>query len=147
MPINPITLESISDSDFAILRQITSKYLNISPDGSSFSLIPNTCADLDRDAKQILNKLNELRKIQDSQTQIDFLMFANKLVLNKFNQYSCRNRIEDTRVDNAGIENTKYAIKSEQSVLGKSNSQANVYLIIGGVVILSSLLILLGNKK
>jgi hypothetical protein len=95
------------------------------------------------------DNIDELIKYnaEGNQLKIDFLMFAQKLIYTKFLDFDCRNRIENTRLDTTGTETTKFAIKSEQSVLGKSNSETNTYLVIGGLVILSTLVILLTNKK
>jgi len=145
--INPINLRPMSNDEFAIFKAVASKYLYISSNGRSQRVLANTCIDLDRDIKLISEDLVRFRTQSNMQTQINFLMYANKLVLSRFNQYDCRNRIEDTRLDTAGTETTKFAIKSEQSVLGKSNSETNTYIVIGGLVILSTLVILLTNKK
>ena len=145
--LNPISAIPMSNDELNVYKAVTSKYLNTNYNNNTITVKSNNCKDLDVDAKQILDELVVLRKSQDKQTNIDFLMFANKLVLDKFNSYDCRNRIEDTRLDDAGNVNTKYSIKSEQSVIGKSNSETNIYLIIGGLVIISTLAILLTNKK
>jgi hypothetical protein len=145
--INPINLRPMSNDEFAIFKAVASKYLHISPNGRSQRVLANTCIDLDRDIKLISEDLVRFRTQSNTQTQINFLMYANELVLRKFNQFDCRNRIENTRLDTTGTETTKFAIKSEQSVLGKSNSETNTYLVIGGLVILSTLVILLTNKK
>ena len=144
---NPINLKPMSNEEFNIFKLVASKYLYISPNGGSKGVISNTCIDLDKDAKQILDELVVLRNSQDKQVHINFLVYANRLVLNKFNIFNCRNRIENTRLDEAGNVSTKFSIKSEQSVIGKSNSQTNVYIVIGGLVILSTLVILLTNNK
>jgi len=143
---NPITLNPMSNAEFDILKEVTSKYLRISPNGASYSVLSNNCIDLDRDAKKIIDELVVLNK-EGKQAHINFLMFANKLILDKFNQYSCRNRIEDTRLDDVAIVSTTSAIKAEKSVLGKSNSEITTYSVIGALIILSTLVILLTNKK
>ena len=137
----------MSNEEFNVLKSVASKYLHISPNGASYYVLANNCVDLDKDAKKIIDELAVLRKSQDKQLQINFLMFANTLILDKFNQYDCRNRIEETRIDTAGSTSTQFAIKSEQSVLGKSNKEVNGYIIIGSLVLVSVLAILLTNKK
>lgn len=134
----------MTNEELAIYKLVTDKYLIT--DYNRVQAKSNNCIDLDKDAKKMSDELIEFRK-QNKQTHINFLMYANKLVLGKFNNFDCRNRIEDTRLDTAGVEATKFAITSEQSVLGKSNSETNIYLVIGGLVILSTLIILLTNKK
>jgi hypothetical protein len=145
--VNPVNLRTMSNEEFNVLKLVASKYLHISPNAGNYRVLANTCVDLDKDAKKIIDELAVLRKSQDKQLHIDFLMFANKKVLDKFNQYDCRNRIEETRIDTAGSTSTKFAIKSEQSVLGKSNKEVNGYIIIGSLVLVSVLVILLTNKK
>jgi len=144
---NPINLKPMSNEEFNIFKSVASKYLKISDERGFYGVKANNCIDLDKDAKQILDELVVLRKSKDKQVHINFLAYANGMVLNKFNLFNCRNRIENTRLDEAGNVNTKYSIKAEQSVLGKSNSQTNIYIVIGGLVILSTLVILLTNKK
>jgi len=145
--LNPINLQPMSNDELAIFKAVASKYLYMSANGRSRRVLANTCVDLDRDIKLISEDLVRFRAQNNMQTHINFLMYANELVLSKFNQFDCRNRIEETRLDTAGTETTKFAIKSEQSVLGKSNSETNTYLVIGGLVIISTLVILLTNKK
>lgn len=147
MLLNPINLQPMSNSEFAIFKAVASKYLYISPNGKSVRVLANTCADLDRDIKLISEELNEFRKRQDKQTQINFLMYANELVFQRFNQFSCRDKIEETRIEDTAQSITKFAITQEKSVLGKSSKENTVYIIIGSLVVLSSLLILLKSKK
>jgi hypothetical protein len=145
--INPINLKPMSNGEFAIFKAVASKYLHISPNGRSQRVLANTCTDLDRDIKLISQELTEFRKRQDMQTQINFLMYANKLVLAKFDQFDCRDRIEQTRIEDMAKTITKSAITQEKSVLGKSSKENTVYIIIGSLVVLSSLVILLKSKK
>lgn len=147
MLINPINLQPMSNGEFAIFKAVTSKYLYISPNGRSQRVLANTCIDLDRDLKKISEELNEFRKTQDKQTHINFLMYANKLVLRKFDQFDCRDRIEQTRIEDMAQTITKSAITQEKSVLGKSSKENTVYIVIGSLVVLSSLVILLKSKK
>jgi hypothetical protein len=145
--LNPINLRPMSNDEFAIFKAVASKYLYISANGRSRRVLANTCVDLDRDIKLISEDLVRFRAQNNMQTHINFLMYANELVLSKFNQFDCRNRIEETRLDTAGTETTKFAITQEKSVLGKSSKENTVYIIIGSLVVLSSLLILLKSKK
>lgn len=137
----------MSNDEFAIFKAVTSKYLHISPNGRSQRVIANTCVELDRDIKLISEELTEFRKRQDKQTEINFLMYANKLLLAKFDQFTCRDRIEQTRIDEMAQTITKSVINQEKSVLDKSSKENTVYIIIGSLVVLSSLVILLKSKK
>ena len=147
MLINPINLKPMSNSEFAIFKAVTSKYLHISPNGRSQRVLANTCIDLDRDIKLISEELTEFRKRQDKQTEINFLMYANKLLLAKFDQFTCRDRIEQTRIDDMAQTITKSVINQEKSLLDKSSKETTVYMIIGSLVVLSALVILLKSKK
>lgn len=147
MLINPINLKPMSNDEFAIFKAVTSKYLHISPNGSSQRVLANTCIDLDRDIKLISEDLVRFRTQSNKQTQINFLMYANDLLLTKFDQFSCRDKIEQTRIDDMAQTITKSAITQEKSVLGKSSKENTVYIIIGSLVVLSSLVILLKSKK
>lgn len=137
----------MSNGEFAIFKAVASKYLHISPNGRSQRVLANTCVDLDRDIKQISEELTQFRKQTDKQTHINFLMYANELVLRKFDQFDCRDRIEQTRIEDMAQTITKSAITQEKSVLGKSSKENTVYIVIGSLVVLSSLVILLKSKK
>lgn len=147
MLINPINLQPMSNGEFAIFKAVASKYLHISPNGRSQRVLANTCVDLDRDIKQISEELTQFRKQTDKQTHINFLMYANELVLRKFDQFDCRDRIEQTRIEDMAQTVTKSAITQEKSVLGKSSKENTIYIVIGSLVVLSSLVILLKSKK
>lgn len=137
----------MSNGEFAIFKAVASKYLHISPNGRSQRVLANTCVDLDRDIKQISEELTQFRKQTDKQTHINFLMYANELVLRKFDQFDCRDRIEQTRIEDMAQTVTKSAITQEKSVLGKSSKENTIYIVIGSLVVLSSLVILLKSKK
>jgi hypothetical protein len=145
--LNPINLNPMSNEELNIYKLVTSKYLNTDIKAGKTSVIANTCIDLDRDLKKISEELTEFRKTQNKQTHINFLMYANDLLLTKFDQFSCRDRIEQTRIDDMAQTITKSAITQEKSVLGKSSKENTVYIIIGSLVVLSSLVILLKSKK
>lgn len=147
MLINPINLQPMSNDEFAIYKAVASKYLYISPNGNINRVLANTCIDLDRDLKKISEELTEFRKTQDKQTHINFLMYANKLLLEKFDRFNCRDRIEQTRIEDMAQTITKSAITQEKSVLDKSSKENTVYIVIGSLVVLSSLIILLKSKK
>lgn len=137
----------MSNDEFAIFKAVTSKYLYISPNGRSQRVLANTCVDLDRDIKLISEDLVRLRTQSNTQTQINFLMYANKLLLEKFDRFNCRDRIEQTRIEDMAQTITKSAITQEKSVLDKSSKENTIYIVIGSLVVLSSLIILLKSKK
>lgn len=145
--LNPINLKPMSNEELNIYKLVTSKYLNTDIKAGKTSVIANTCIDLDKDLKKISEELTEFRKRQDKQTHINFLMYANKLLLEKFDRFNCRDRIEQTRIEDMAQTITKSAITQEKSVLNKSSKETTVYIVIGSLVVLSSLIILLKSKK
>ena len=145
--LNPINLNPMSNEELNIYILVTSKYLNTDIKAGKTSVIANTCIDLDKDLKKISEELTEFRKRQDKQTHINFLMYANKLLLEKFDRFNCRDRIEQTRIEDMAQTITKSAITQEKSVLNKSSKETTVYIVIGSLVVLSSLIILLKSKK
>ena len=148
MLINGLDRKDLSSEQFNLLKSITSKYLYISPNGYYYRPLGNTCIDLDRDVKKITDEVNLLRvKEPNNQLKISFLLFAKEQVLNKYNLNDCRNKIEETRFDESGKVITKYAIKSEKKVLGKSNLENNIYILIGATVFITAMIILLKKKK
>lgn len=145
--LNPINLNPMSNEELNIYKLVTSKYLNTDIKAGKTSVIANTCIDLDKDLKKISEELTEFRKTQNKQTHINFLMYANKLLLEKFDRFNCRDRIEQTRIEDMAQTITKSAIAQEKSVLNKSSKETTVYIVIGSLVVLSSLIILLKSKK
>lgn len=145
--LNPINLNPMSNEELNIYILVTSKYLNTDIKAGKTSVIANTCIDLDKDLKKISEELTEFRKTQNKQTHINFLMYANKLLLEKFDRFNCRDRIEQTRIEDMAQTITKSAITQEKSVLNKSSKETTVYIVIGSLVVLSSLIILLKSKK
>ena len=145
--LHPITLLTMNNDEINVYRLVTSKYLDTSANGSRKTVKANTCVELDSDLKLISEELNKYRAQSNTQTQIDFLMYANTLVLRKFDQFDCRYRIEQKRLDDIANTLAKSALKDEISVLGKSKKDTTIYIVIGSFLVLSTLLILLKNKK
>jgi hypothetical protein len=137
----------MNNDEINVYRLVTSKYLDTSANGSRKTVKANTCVELDSDLKLISEELNKYRAQSNTQTQIDFLMYANTLVLRKFDQFDCRYRIEQKRLDDIANTLAKSALKDEISVLGKSKKDTTIYIVIGSFLVLSTLLILLKNKK
>ena len=75
---NPITLNPMTNEELAIYKLVTDKYLIT--DYNRVQAKSNNCIDLDKDAKKMSDELIEFRK-QNKQTHINFLIYANKLVL------------------------------------------------------------------
>lgn len=145
--LNPITLLPMTSDEINVYRLVTSKYLDTSANGGRMTVKANTCTELDRDLKLISEDLVRFRSQSNTQTQINFLMYANKLVLRKFDQFDCRYRIEQKRLDDIANTIAKTSITQEKQVLGKSKKDTTIYIILGSFLVLSTLLILLKNKK
>lgn len=145
--LHPITLLPMNNDEINVYNIVTSKYLDTSANGSRKTVKANTCVELDRDVKLISEELNKYKAQSNTQTQIDFLMYANTLILRKFDQFDCRGRIEQKRLDDIANTLAKSAIKDEISVLGKSKKDTTIYIVIGSFLVLSTLLILLKSKK
>jgi hypothetical protein len=147
--LNPITLKPMSNDEINVYNIVTSKYLDTKTGANStrFTVKANTCAELDRDLKLISEDLNYFRARSNTQTQIDFLTFSQESVFQKFENYDCRGRIEQKRLDDMANTLAKSAIKDEISVLGKSKKDTTIYIVLGSFLVLSTLLILLKNKK
>jgi hypothetical protein len=144
MQRSPIDLKPMSDENYAFFLSVTSKYLNHNNERGFDRIKANTCVDLDKDVKKISD---EITKDPTNQLKKYFLSYAKEQVLGKFNRYDCRNKIEQTRLDKLGNLITKDAINQEQTVLGKSNLQNNIYILIGATVFITAIVILLKNKK
>jgi hypothetical protein len=139
-----IDKKDLTENEFNLLKSVTSKYMYISPNGYYKRPLANTCVDLDKDVKEISD---EITKEPNNQLKNYFLKFAKDQVLSKFNRYDCRNKIEETRFDESGKLISEYAIKSEQKVLGKSNLENNIYILLGSAIFITAIVILLKNKK
>lgn len=118
------------------------KYLNVTKSGG-ISPKASNCVELDIDIKKITDEIAELRKGDGNDVEISFLAYARKLILTKFNGFDCETRIEETRLVESATLLTKNAISSEQSVLEKSFVEQNIYIILGGVVLLTATYVLI----
>jgi hypothetical protein len=115
---------------------------------SEFGSLPYDCVSLDKELKKISSRLIGVRKATPLPTP-EWKAYTDALELKKldwestFAQKSCRDIIENIRVQSAGLTETKFAIQSEKQVLGESNKNQNLYIGIGAVVILAGLYIVL----
>jgi hypothetical protein len=62
---------------------------------------------------------------------------------NEFTNKNCRDKIETSRLTNTAIISTKIAEKMEEQVLSKNEKEKYVYIGVGGLVLLTGLLIVL----
>lgn len=113
-----------------------------------FSVLPRNCADLDLKIKQISDKLlNEYKKFPLPSLQQRAYLEALELKKSGWETMwvskSCRDVIEDIRAQSTAVVLTDSAIKSEKSVLDKGSKNENLYIGIGGLVMLVGLYIVL----
>lgn len=112
--------------------------------------MPDTCVDLDKTIKNISDKIVlERKKLSLNQYQnayIEALESKKRMMETSFAKNGCRDIIENIKLLETGISQTKYAIKSEQQVMSKNEIDQKLYIAIGGIMVLVALYIVL-NKK
>lgn len=151
--VNPIVNDAnyipyLTSEQEQLFLKVTSKYITtkVNPMSNNYTVVANTCIDLDKHLKEIQDDLIKYRK-EENQLAVNFIMKADELVSDKFASYDCRNRIEKTRIDTAGNLTTQSAIVSERNVLTNNYKESNIYIYIGSVVLLTALVIVLTSKK
>lgn len=148
MFLNPINLKPMTNQELLVYKLVTDKYLNTDYRNGLIKPKANNCIDLDRNIQQISEEVSRLRISEpDNQLKVSFLMYAKQKIINMFNNYDCRNKIEETRFDESGKLITQAVIKQEKTVLGQSNLENNIYIFIGATVFITALVILIKNKK
>jgi hypothetical protein len=111
---------------------------------------PDTCVDTDKAIKNISDKIVSERKklslkLYDG-LYIEALESKKREYQNLFATYGCKEIIENIKLLETGIAQTKYAIKSEQQVIPKNEIDQKIYIALGGIVLLVGLYIVI-NKK
>ena len=139
--ISPITLLPMSQEEINTFNNVIGKYISIY--GNSYILKSNSCSDLDIDLKSINEDILNERKSGNNQNILSYLSFVKSMVQNKFNDADCRNKIEMTRAESLAKELTKSSIIQEQKVLGSSQKDQSVYVILGGLVLVVGLYVLI----
>lgn len=115
---------------------------------NSFGSIPYNCQMLDTELKRLNDLILVRTKITDNGnlTQRAYLEALN-LKKNAWEglwaSQGCRDIIEKIRLQTAGIVSTKSAIEAENTVLTTNNTEQNVYIGIGAIIILVGLYIVL----
>ena len=112
--------------------------------------MPDTCVDLDKAIKNISDKIVlERKKISLNGYQnayIKALEAKKQTFIGSFANNNCQDIIENIKLLETGIAQTKYAIKSEQKVIPKNEIDQKIYIALGGIVLLVGLYIVI-NKK
>ena len=151
--INPVTLKPFSGNEYFLFNKITLPYLDIDEKTNAVTVRSNNCRDLDLDLKKIGDQVAEYVKIQTEfpqdamKTEIDFLAYTEKMISGKFNQYNCADKIEQTELDEGGTLITQIAIEGEKQVIDKSDLETKIYIILGGVILVTALVILTNKNK
>lgn len=117
---------------------------------NEFGSLPYNCASLDLVIKKIAEKLlSEIKK--DPLPSLEQRAYNEALEIKKnalefmWSSKNCRDVIENIRAESTAIVLTDSAIKQEDSVLDKGNKNENLYIGLGGLVLLVGLYIVL-NK-
>lgn len=116
-----------------------------------FGSLPYNCASLDKELKRLSDKLLSERKkyplpnLQQS-AYIDALELKKNAWESTWTTKSCKDIIENIRLESIAVTQTASAIKAEKSILGTANKNENIYIGLGGLVILVGLYIVLQNK-
>lgn len=71
-------------------------------------------------------------------------MEAKKMIWeNTFARHGCRDILENIRLNDAGLNETKFAIRAEQQILPKNEQDTSLYIGLGAVVMLVGLYVIL----
>jgi hypothetical protein len=62
---------------------------------------------------------------------------------NTFSRQGCRDILENIRLNDAGLNETKFAIRAEQQILPKNEQDVSLYIGLGAVVMLVGLYVIL----
>jgi hypothetical protein len=109
------------------------------------------CTSIDKGIKETSNEIDKLLKKfkpESGLTKNEGILLEGwkKGLTNRENEFvtnNCRDVIENKRLTNTAVVLTKTAEKMEQQVFSKNNNQTNIYIGLGGVVILIGLYIVL----
>lgn len=121
---------------------------------NDFSGLPYNCEKLDVELKRLQQAIINAYKMPlnfDERGNADLYQRAYKEELERkksyweslFTKNNCRDVFENIRLQSAGLTETKFAIQSEQQILGESNKNQNLYIGIGALVMLVGLYVIL----
>lgn len=152
--INPITIRPFEtwSGEWYLYDKVTKPYLDNDYKTGAVQVRSNNCIDLDIDLKKIIEQIAKYTKIQaefpseDMKKEIEFLAYTKNLISTKFNGYNCLDKIEETRLDETAKIATITSIEAEKTVLGKSDLETKIYILIGSAVLITTVIILT-NKK
>ena len=121
---------------------------------NQFGSLPYNCASLDKDLAKLQDAIINAYKMPltlDELGHADIYQNAYKAQLelkktawqSMFSDHNCRDIIENIRLQSMAVTQTSSAITQENSVLGASTANENIYIGIGGLVMLLGLFIVL----
>ena len=152
--LNPITNNPFESwtNEWFLYDNITKPYLDNNYNNGAKQVRSNNCIDLDIDLKRITDQIAKYTKIQAGfpsegmKKEIEFLAYTKSLISEKFNDYNCLDKIEQTRLDETAKIATITSIEAEKTVLGKSDLETKIYILIGSAILITTVIILT-NKK
>jgi hypothetical protein len=115
--------------------------------GVGIEILADDCAQLDRDIKRIQDRIVEQTKNQPNETHRRVLVWFKSILEDYFEFQGCRDTIEKQRYLDSAKSQTLFSIKAEDSVLGASQTNQNIYLGVGALVLVLSTGILLSAGK
>ena len=108
----------------------------------SGDILANTCVDLDNQLSDVQVILESVYKMNDSGMG-SFYEQIKKDTQAKFDKFNCRDKIEAKRTKDLVDLQSQGAILAEQSIIGSSFKNQNIYIAIGGLVLLGGLYVVI----
>ena len=144
--LNPYTQKAFKNaSEIDGFNYVANKYLNVSLSGQVSPKAKN-CVDLDIDSKKIRDEIVDLHRNLIFDDKATFLNYAQESVMQKFYNFDCTNKIEKERQIESAKLITQSAIKSEKSVGTSASTEQNIYIILGGTILLVALYLITKKK-
>jgi len=119
------------------------------PSGEDISIGANNCVELDRDIKRLIDRIADQTK-KNPNENLRRVLYWYKSILEDYSELNqCRDKIEKQRALDIAKTATLSSIDQEKSVLGKSQKNENLYLVVGASVLVIGLGIVLtgGNSS
>jgi hypothetical protein len=141
----------VSDSEYFEFTPYVSEAIpyieNFNSSGKGLRIVANNCIELDVAIKKITDRIAEQTRTQPDDRRRRVLVYIKSILEDYFALHSCRDKIEKQRLLDIAKTTTLGAISTENSVLGKSQKDQNIYLGIGALVLVLSTGILLNSSK
>jgi hypothetical protein len=117
------------------------------PSGKKLHITIRDCASLDGLIKRHQERIKQQIQRQPNPSRTKVLMWYKEIYEDYFELNACRDRIEQQRLLDSAKAQTLFAIRAEDSVLGASQKNQNIYLGAGALVLVLSTAILLSAGK